>query len=286
MTIGRGRVTIKLSKRLKNRLLSRAQRRKGTKDFEEGTDRLRFESLKEIVDDGIDFSSLEAKDALSPALWDDAELMDEMRLKLVQVAQDFLDHLGLKIMMKDLLLVGFNYSDYSDIDLHIILDFSKISEDKDLLRKYFILAKSKWNKTRSLMLAGHDVEIYVEDVNDDRIPTATYSLLRDQWVSEPSREGLTIDYEGVTKKVNEKMDEVDELQALYEQGVYDEAYELGTMLRSKLRNFRQAGLDKDGEFSNENLAFKVLRRSGILDRMNEYVKNSYIEMRSADEPQR
>ena len=66
-------------------------------------------------------------------------------------------------------------------------------------------------------------------------------------------------------------------------GEYKEAYQFGTDLRSKLRNFRQAGLDKDGEYSNENLAFKVLRRSGILERMNEYVKNSYIEMRSDNE---
>ena len=125
--------------------------------------------------------------------------------------------------------------------------------------------------------------MYVEDTNDDRIPSAIYSIKVDEWVSEPNKEGLTIDYEGVTKKVNEKMDEVDELQTLYEDGEYKEAYQFGTDLRSKLRNFRQAGLDKDGEYSNENLAFKVLRRSGILERMNEYVKNSYIEMRSDNE---
>ena len=141
------------------------------------------------------------------------------------------------------------------------------------------------------MLSGHDVEIYVEDVDDERIPSATYSIKRDEWISQPSKEDLTIDYEGVTKKVNEKMSEVDELQSLYEEfsslleqeeedGEYKQAYEFGKDLRSKLRNFRQAGLDNDGEFSNENLTFKVLRRSGVFDRMNEYVKKAYIEMRS------
>tara|TARA_R110002012_G_scaffold22991_2_gene78567 strand:+ start:9389 stop:10342 length:954 start_codon:yes stop_codon:yes gene_type:complete len=252
-----------------------------------GTDRLRFENLQEIIDDGIDFSSLEAKEDLPTALWLGGNLKEEVQHRLTQLAHDFMEYLDLDVEIKDLLLVGsmagYNHSKYSDIDLHIVLDFSEISADKELLRKYFMLAKSKWNRGRTVMLSGHDVEIYVEDVNDDRIPSAIYSVKVDEWVSEPSKEGLTIDYEGVTKKVNEKMDEVDELQTLYEDGEYKEAYQFGTDLRSKLRNFRQAGLDKDGEYSNENLAFKVLRRSGILERMNEYVKNSYIEMRSDNE---
>ena len=249
-----------------------------------GTDRLRFENLQEIIDDGIDFSSLEMKDELSTALWQGGELKEEMLHRLSQLANDFMAHLNLDVNVQDVLLVGsmagYNHSKYSDIDLHLVLDFSEISSDKDLLRKYFMLAKSKWNKSRSVMLSGHDVEIYVEDIDDERIPSATYSIKRDEWINQPSKEDLTIDYEGVTKKVNEKMSEVDELQSLYEDGEYKQAYEFGKDLRAKLRNFRQAGLDNDGEFSNENLAFKVLRRSGVFDRMNEYVKKAYIEMRS------
>ena len=252
-----------------------------------GTDRLRFESLKEIVDDGIDFSSLEAKDELSTALWQDGQLKEEMLHRLSQLANDFMEYLKLDVDVQDVLLVGsmagYNHSKHSDIDLHLVLDFSEISSDKDLLRKYFMLAKSKWNRSRSVMLSGHDVEIYVEDVDDERIPSATYSIKRGEWINQPSKEELTIDYEGVTKKVNEKMSEVGELHSLYEDGQYKEAFLFGKDLRAKLRNFRQAGLDDEGEYSNENLAFKVLRRSGTLDRINEYVKNSYIEMRSGDE---
>ncbi len=76
------------------------------------------------------------------------------------------------------------------------------------------------------------------------------------------------------------MEEIDELQTLYESGEYRDAFELGKKLREKIGNFRQGGLEREGEFSNENLAFKLLRRTGELDRMNEYVKKSYIEMRS------
>lgn len=249
-----------------------------------GTDRLRFENLQEIIDDGIDFSSLEAKETLSPDIWESDQLKVEVSDQLKQVASDFVDSMGIEVGVEDILLVGsmagHNWSKHSDIDLHVVLNFDEISRDKELLRKYFRLAKSKWNTTYDIKIYGHDVEVYVEDIEDEHIPSAIYSLGRQEWISQIDSKELTIDYEGVTKKVNEKINEIDELQLLYTKGEYKGAFELGGRLRSKIRNFRQSGLDQEGEFSNENLAFKVLRRSGNLDRMNEYVKRSYIEMRN------
>ncbi len=74
----------------------------------------------------------------------------------------------------------------------------------------------------------------------------------------------------------------DQLEKLFEAGEWKEAYDFGTGLRHKMRNFRKAGLQGQGEFSNENLAFKVLRRAGTLDKINDYVKKSYKEMRASD----
>ena len=246
-----------------------------------GTDRLRFESIDEVVDIKL-LKSLEPSEDMSQVLWQGMQLKEEVGDLLMQVASDFMDSLDLDVSMEDLYIVGsmasLNYSEYSDIDLHIILDFGDVSADKELLRKYFYLAKSKWNKTRKVMVGGHDVEVYVEDVNDERLPTATYSVMRKEWINQPSKSSLEIDYQGVTKKVTEKMNEVDELQNIFEDGQYKEAYEFGVELRQKLKRFRQAGLDKRGEYSNENLAFKLLRRSGALDRVNDYIKSSYAEM--------
>jgi len=251
-----------------------------------GTDRLRFEALKEMVDDDIDFSSLEAKEDLSPSIWQGEQLREEVRDHLLKVSHDFMDFLDLEANIYDLLLVGsmagYNYSKHSDIDLHIILDFKDVSEDKELLQKYFSLAKSKWNRSRGTVLFGHDVEVYVEDVEDERVPSATYSLSKGEWVNRPSRDNMNIDYDGVTKKVNEKMLEIEQLEALFQAEEYKEAFELGTALRSKIRSFRQSGLAREGEYSNENLAFKVLRRTETLDRLNDITKKSYKYMRSAE----
>ena len=254
-----------------------------------GTDRLRFESLQEVVDE-MDIDSLAPKEDLTPVLWVDRELRPELQEKLMQVAEDFAESMDVDLDVEDVLLVGsmagYNYSDFSDIDLHLVVDFDKVSKDKELLRKYFHLAKSKWNRTRRRMLSGHDVEFYVEDSGDVRVPATAYSVMDGKWLSEPSKEDVSIDHEAVMKKVNEKMDEIKELQDLYESGEFKEAYEFGTTLRHKLRNFRQAGLEKDGEFSIEHLTFKMLRRAGALDKVNAYVKESYAEMRALDELQR
>jgi hypothetical protein len=46
-----------------------------------------------------------------------------------------------------------------------------------------------------------------------------------------------------------------------------QAKEILKKYKEKIKNYRQAGLEKNGEFSNENLVFKVLRRSGYIDKL-------------------
>ena len=250
-----------------------------------GTDRLRFENLREIIEENdIELSSLKPKDTLSPGIWDGEELKPEISDQLRRIADDFVDSLKLKIDIENIILVGsmagYNWSDYSDIDLHIVLDFDKISQDKELLKKYFRLAKGKWNRQHDIKLYGHDVELYVEDINEERLPSAVYSVLRGEWISRMDPNDISIDYEGVEKKTKELIDQVDELQTLYEGGEYESAFSLGRRLREKISNFRQSGLEQEGEFSNENLSFKLLRRHGFLDRINNYTKMAYKEMRT------
>ena len=48
---------------------------------------------------------------------------------------------------------------------------------------------------------------------------------------------------------------------------YDEAKIMIDKFNEKLGKFRQSGLDKGGEYSEENLVFKVLRRNGYLDKI-------------------
>ena len=38
-------------------------------------------------------------------------------------------------------------------------------------------------------------------------------------------------------------------------------------LRKKIKKFRQSGLDSGGEYSYENLTFKLLRRNGYIEKL-------------------
>ena len=38
-------------------------------------------------------------------------------------------------------------------------------------------------------------------------------------------------------------------------------------MKKKLKDYRKSGLEKEGEYSYENLVFKYLRRSGLLEKL-------------------
>lgn len=46
-------------------------------------------------------------------------------------------------------------------------------------------------------------------------------------------------------------------------------------LKNKIKKYRQTGLDTGGEYSTENLVFKILRNTGYLEKMVK-MKNDYL----------
>jgi len=46
--------------------------------------------------------------------------------------------------------------------------------------------------------------------------------------------------------------------------------------REKLRKYRTCGLQKEGEFSYENLVFKFLRRNGYIAKLENF-KNKFVD---------
>ena len=64
---------------------------------------------------------------LNPVLWDNNSLRKEVRLKLLKIARHFALYLNVPVLhLKDVTLsgssAGYNYSDYSDIDLHLVVN--------------------------------------------------------------------------------------------------------------------------------------------------------------------
>ena len=57
---------------------------------------------------------------------------------------------------------------------------------------------------------------------------------------------------------------------------YDKSVKRLDTFKDKLKKFRSSGLEKDGEFSYENLVFKFLRRNGYIQKLFDF-KNKLID---------
>ena len=78
---------------------------------------------------------------LNPAIWKGADIDERVRKGLLQIVNDFLDGLRVKINPEDIVLTGssanYNWTPQSDIDVHIVVDFKKIkSVDPKVLSDY------------------------------------------------------------------------------------------------------------------------------------------------------
>lgn len=198
------------------------------------------------------------------------KLNPKIRKALMKIAKEFYDSIELenKPKVKDIVFTGslanYNYSDYSDVDLHLLFDFGT---DKETLSQLFLLAKSKWNDKHDITIKGYDVEVYAEDKNSPHVATGLYSVLKDKWIKEPKKEAPAYDEQDVMTKVRYFVGMFDQLVNQYKAGQLEGLDKKIEKFRDKLGKFRQSGLQKGGEFSTENLAFKLLRRAGYMEKL-------------------
>jgi len=246
--------------------------------------------LEELVDPkSIDVSSFELKNNLQSGVWNSEKILDpEVGDLLYDIAKDFFDSLELDwVEIADIIFTGslaaYNWSRFSDIDLHILIDFKDVDENQELVKEYLKSERLRWNRTHKIHIKGFEVEIYIQDVSEEHHAAGVYSIIKDHWLIVPTREDFEVDWATVQKKAASLMDRVEDVYKLFEGGEYEEAETAATRLKEKIRKFRQAGLDKGGIYSAENLAFKALRRNGSLERLSSLRVMSYDKKMSMDE---
>jgi predicted nucleotidyltransferase len=243
--------------------------------------------IEEIKNDPrfIDRSSFDMQDELHQKFWIVKEkIVPKIRKRLIQIAEDFINDLDKSITIKDITMTGslanYNWSQYSDIDLHIIVDFDEVDENTDLVRDFFNAKKSAWNQSHDIRIGGFEVEIYVQDENEPHVSTGVYSLSEDKWITEPKKEDVDIDWSDVEKKAESLMDQIDRVYDIHRDGKSKEAYEYALKLKDKIRRFRSTGLERAGQYSGENIAFKVLRRNGYMGKLISLKTSIYDKMMS------
>ena len=126
---------------------------------------------------------------LNPLLFEDGELKSQIRDKIVQIVDAFLEYAEVSINIADIRLVGsnasYNYNEYSDLDIHIVTDLSKIADPETIARLYFDSIKKNFKDSYDIKIKGIDVELYVEDINTSSVSNGIYSVSQNRWIKEP-----------------------------------------------------------------------------------------------------
>ena len=223
--------------------------------------------------------SFESQDELNPKIWEkDGKsymMRPEVREKLLETANIFIDFLGVDVIVTDIIMIGslvnYNWSKFSDIDLHIVVNFNQFPENsRDLYLEFFDLKKVIFNQRHNIKMFGYDVECFVQKEDETTFSSGIYSILYDMWMNEPKKTSKeTLDKELIKEKAKQWMRIIDGVVDNIEDEDPEEIKSIVKKYKEKLKNFRNCGLEKGGEMSIENLVLKLLRRNGYVEKLYE-----------------
>ena len=250
----------------------------------------------EVSKGDVDLSTLSKKNSLNPNIWDGMKLNPKIRLKLLDIADDFWEFVDVKwVDPISIILTGsicnFNWSDASDIDLHLVVDYSEVDEKTEFVKQFFDMKKNEWNENHSsLEIMGFNVELYVQDSNADLASQGVYDLEENKWISEPSmpQGNFAEEHENTISDLAARiMTLIDELEneIAIAKDTYKSRYfgELASEFVSHIHKMRHDSLEKQGEDSIGNMVYKVLRRSGYIDKIYDAIYLAYDKENSIDE---
>ena len=196
---------------------------------------------------------------LNPRLWGrDEHLLPEVREKLLAIAADFQEFLGVDDLdVQDITISGSNaaysYTKNSDIDLHLVVEMP----DDPVYQELFTAKKYQYNDEHNIKIGGADVELYVQPSDQTHHSQGIYSIKNNKWISVPQRKRAQVDDACVRDKTAD-------LDARIHAAVKSKNIDAMSALWDKIKAMRKSGLEQHGEFGCENIAFKMLRNSGCI----------------------
>ena len=249
--------------------------------------------IDEIISpEEISVDSFEVKDSLNPRFWNDEQHLDiHIRRALLVIAKDFIDEYNLgEYVIDDIIMTGslanYNWNEeFSDVDLHIVMDTTQLSEDPSLAKSISDAMRNVWNKTHTdISVGGFPVELYIQDSHEPHKSSGVYSLLNDEWKTSPSLDKLSgeIEEDEIKTRAAEYMKLIDEIEIRYNNIDPLKMYHICSKLMDKIKSERASGLSNDdaGELTTGNLIFKSLRRSGYIEKLIDIKRRCFDRARS------
>lgn len=256
--------------------------------------------INEVNSSQLSLQSFDIQESLHPKMWieeNDREyrLNSKVRLRLLDIADDFIDGLSVSwIKPKDIIFTGslanYNWSKYSDIDIHILYDFKKIYKNSDFVDDYFKAKKEVWLKNhKQLKVYGYPIEISVEDCNEKNPSSGRYSLEQNKWITEPTDfQDATLNKKYIKDYSAKVMTEIDKLEKSIKSETDRHKIEVMAnkveKIFTKLKNLRSEGLEsKKKEMSSGNVIYKLVRRMKYIDKIWSLVNYAYDKVNTITE---
>ena len=225
-------------------------------------------------------------DELNPRIWQGSHMRPEVRRKLMAIAKDFKQSLGLTdLEVKDITVsgsnAGYTYTPHSDIDLHLVVDIPQ-ADTSEVYRELFNAKKYQYNDEHNLAIGGYPVELYVENANEPPVSQGMFSVLNNDWINIPRKRKSTVNDNAVKSKYELMKHRI------------ESAIESGDLKRltktaARIKQMRQAGLAKNGELGPENLAYKILRTQGLIEKLyaaRTAAKDQQLSLQEQPQPER
>lgn len=219
------------------------------------------------------------RDNLNPKIWkekgDDIIINPVVRERLLEISNEFIDFLKVDIIVSDIIMTGslanYNWSNFSDIDLHILVDYSQFNEKQlPLYEELFKIKKTLFNDKHDITIYGYEVELYVQNESETHFSSGVFSVLNNEWVTKPKKEEIKIDTNLIKNKVEQWMKIIDGVIESAEDEPLDDARKMIDKYKDKIKKYRTCGLEKNGEYSDENLVFKALRRNNYIQKLFDF----------------
>ncbi len=215
------------------------------------------------LDEQLDIVTVNRR--LNPKIWNDGDLKPEVRNKLIEIASAFEEFIGVDLDITDYTITGSNanytWTEYSDLDLHLIIPGTPTDEQREL----FNAKKSLWSEQHDISIRGLPVECYVQGQDEPHHSTGVYSLTDEKWLVEPKKIKPKLDDSAIEAKK-------DAILAQIQEALLSKDLDRLRTVKDKITQMRKAGLTRAGEWSVENLVFKILRNLGLIDRISEKIR--------------
>lgn len=255
-----------------------------------------MENINEVEANEIDIKPFKVKDKLNPEFFNnEGQLNSQIRMRLLDIADDFVKTLEIKwVKPLDIVLTGsianYNWSKFSDVDIHVIYKFSEVYEKTDFVKDYFNSKKELWNKTHDeLTIKDFPVELSVEDSDDPAKSTGVYSLEKNKWVKEPENMNdskLNKEYikDFCAKQMTKLDDLFEEMDAEKDRKKLETLSNKVEAIYTKLKNMRAEGLaSKEKEMSTGNIIWKIVKHMGYISKLWDYINKVYDRRNTIDE---